>query len=105
MEKNEQPENELDRTARLCEQVFTFLKAEGVNTPEDVCSETMNATTRIFGIMAEFLQVDGKALTCGLLQNTIDQIEGRTPAPIDLEKLKGEGKVSFFVKDKKTINN
>ena len=100
MEKNEQPENELDRTARLCEQVFTFLKAEGVNTPEDVCSETMNATTRIFGIMAEYLQVNPKILICGLLQNTIDQIEGRTPAPIDLDKLKGEGKVSFFVKDK-----
>lgn len=104
MEKTENaPEN--DRTARLCEQVFTFLKTEGIDTPEGVCSETMNATLRILGIMAEFLQVDGKALTCGLLQNTIDQIEGRTPAPIDLDKLKGEGKISFFVKDKKTINN
>ena len=87
MEETEQQEPEIDRTARLCDHIFTFLKAEGVTTPEVVCNEAMNATTRIFGIIAEYLNVE----------DHINEVEA---TPLNL-KTKNGGKITMIAKERK----
>ena len=101
MEKTEQQqEPEIDRTARLCDHIFTFLKAEGVTTPEVVCNEAMNATTRIFGIKAEYLNVEPKDFIIGMLQQTIDHINEVETTPLNL-KTKDGGKITMITKEGK----
>ena len=90
MEETEQQEPEIDRTARLCDHIFTFLKAEGVTTPEVVCNEAMNATTRIFGIIAEYLNVEPK-------DDHINEVEA---TPLNL-KTKNGGKITMIAKERK----
>lgn len=92
MEETEQQEQEIDRTARLCDHIFTFLKAEGVTTPEVVCNEAMNATTRIFGIIAEYLNVEPKDFIIGMLQQTIDHINEVEATPLNLKTKNGDRK-------------
>ena len=100
MEEKEPTAQELDRTARLCDHIFTFLKAEGLTTPEVVCNETMNATTHIFGIIAEYLNVEPKDFIIGVLQQTIDHINEVEATPINL-KTKNGGKITMISKEEK----
>lgn len=75
---------------RLADIILEEIRKAGIESPEELCGVTMNTCTRIFGIVATFLQVSRKEFILKLLHETIRQIEEKPDAVPEFEVEKGE---------------
>ena len=79
-----------DIEARLADIILEEIRKAGIESPEELCGVTMNTCTRIFGIVATFLQVSPKEFILKLLHETIRQIEEHPDPVPEFEIEKGE---------------
>lgn len=89
MEENKKTEVP-DIEARLASILLEEIRKAGIESPEELCGVTMNTCTRIFGIVATFLQVSPKEFILKLLHETIRQIEEHPDPVPEFEVEKGE---------------
>lgn len=89
MEENKKTEVP-DIEARLADIILEEIRKAGIESPEELCGVTMNTCTRIFGIVATFLQVSPKEFILKLLHETIRQIEEKPDPVPEFEVEKGE---------------
>lgn len=79
-----------DIEARLADIILEEIRKAGIESPEELCGVTMNTCTRIFGIVATFLQMSPKEFILKLLHETIRQIEEKPDPVPEFEIEKGE---------------
>lgn len=89
MEENKKTEIP-DIEARLADIILEEIRKAGIESPEELCGVTMNTCTRIFGIVATFLQMSPKEFILKLLHETIRQIEEKPDPVPEFEVEKGE---------------
>lgn len=89
MEENKKTEIP-DIEARLADIILEEIRKAGIESPEELCGVTMNTCTRIFVIVATFLQMSPKEFILKLLHETIRQIEEHPDAVPEFEVEKGE---------------
>lgn len=89
MEENKKKEIP-DIETRLADIILEEIRKAGIESPEELCGVTMNTCTRIFGIVATFLQVSRKEFILKLLHETIRQIEEHPDPVPEFEVEKGE---------------
>lgn len=89
MEENKKTEVP-DIEARLADIILEEIRKAGIESPEELCGVTMNTCTRIFGIVATFLQMSPKEFILKLLHETIRQIEEKPDPVPEFEVEKGE---------------
>jgi hypothetical protein len=89
MEENKKTEVP-DIEARLADIIIEEIRKAGIESPEELCGVTMNTCTRIFGIVATFLQMSPKEFILKLLHETIRQIEEHPDPVPEFEVEKGE---------------
>lgn len=75
---------------RLADIILEEIRKAGIESPEELCGVTMNTCTRIFGIVATFLQMSRKEFILKLLHETIRQIEEKPDPVPEFEVEKGE---------------
>ena len=89
MEENKKKEIPNIET-RLASILLEEIRKAGIESPEELCGVAMNTCTRIFGIVATFLQMSRKEFILKLLHETIRQIEEKPDAVPEFEVEKGE---------------
>ena len=75
---------------RLADIIIEEIRKAGIESPEELCGVAMNTCTRIFGIVATFLQMSQKEFILKLLRETIRQIEEKPDPVPEFEIEKGE---------------